>query len=117
MKHVANTVNGHFSAVTIFSRFSRLASSPRKYHDRNLEQVIDVIEQNRNFLVVWALQPRKYQSAKKRLPQKNGRIQYFCFCFGFDQSSISSNHVMCDVYLVSPISPMDRAQTGNFFIA
>ena len=57
-------VNGHFSAVTIFSRFSRLPSSPRKYHDRDLEQVIDVIiEQIRNFLVVWALQPRKYQSA------------------------------------------------------
>ena len=45
------TVNRHFSAVTIFSRFSRLASSPRKYHDRDLEQVIDVIEQNRKFLV------------------------------------------------------------------
>ena len=31
--------------------FSRLASSPRKYHDRDLEQVIDFIEQNRNFQV------------------------------------------------------------------
>ena len=58
---VLGTVNRNF--FTIFSRFSRLASSPRKYHDRDLEQVIDVIEQNRNFLVVWALQPRKYQSA------------------------------------------------------
>ena len=50
------TVNRHFSAVTIFSRFSRFASSPRKYHDRDLEH-------NRNIPVVRALQPRKYQSA------------------------------------------------------
>ena len=32
------TVDCHFSVVTIFSRFSRLAFSPRKYHDRDLER-------------------------------------------------------------------------------
>ena len=35
----------------------------QKYHDRDLEQVTEFIEQNRDVLVVWALQPRKYQSA------------------------------------------------------
>ena len=134
-KHVTSiylsTVNGHFSAVTIFSRFSRLASSPRKYHNHDLEQVIEVIYQNRNIRVVWALRPRKYQSAiwdkspnrEKRLPRKNGRILlknnslrlavHFCHKYhSWFQGQRSQNYWICEMW---PIKTSFRAMSNAFY--
>ena len=65
----AHTVDGNFSAVTLFSRVSWKASSPRRYHDRDFEScyIVYILEYHRN--PVLAFQPPKIKPRFEKLTE------------------------------------------------